>query len=514
MKENQRQEGGLQFGGEIDLRQLLKALLNGRYIIALFGTVFAAAAVVYVLLLPPIYRANSFILIENNALGSPGLEGTGEIITSQTSVIQELEVIKIGMVMGKVVDELDLTTHTSPIYLPLIGAALARRHADVSLANAVFGLESYAWGGERLRVSYLQVPRRYLGQSLELIALDGQRFSLYHNGEKLLTGSFGEKAFGLDGGIQILVDSLTGRPGTRFDVKKSGRFDAMLNLQSTLSVSEKGKGMGILEIALEGADKDHILEVIDSVTNHYYLQKMRRLSLRAESTLDFLEQQILGLKADLAYSEEALNDFRREHVSLNLSLEAGATLDSLVQIETKISVMSIDEIEISRRYTPEHPSYISFKLRQEKLQEKRFKLIAKLARLPYLQREMLDLTRDFEVHQAILTSLDSRRLELSMLQANRMANVRLMQETGATLNIVAPNHSLVAILGTLLGGVLGVMLVLLRFGIRIDAEVAGANNRDYQKLPTKIPANMADRNNLLTPEELDALMEIGSGSYQ
>ena len=358
------------------------------------------------------------------------------------------------------------------------------------------------------------MPRRYLGQSFELIALDGQRFSLYHNGEKLLTGSFGEKAFGLDGGIQILVDSLTGRPGTRFDVKKSGRFDAMLNLQSTLSVSEKGKGMGILEIALEGADKDHILEVIDSVTNHYYLQKMRRLSLSAESTLDFLEQQILGLKADLAYSEEALNDFRREHVSLNLSLEAGATLDSLVQIETKISVMSIDEIEISRRFTPEHPSYISFKLRQEKLQEQRVKLIAKLARLPYLQREMLDLTRDFEVHQAIFTSLNSRRLELSMLQANKMANVSLMQETGATLNIVAPNYSLVAILGTLLGGILGVMLVLLRFGIRIDAEVAGANNRDYQKLPTKIPANMADRNNLLTPEELDALMEIGSGSYQ
>ena len=49
-----------------------------------------------------------------------------------------------------------------------------------------------------------------------------------------------------------------------------------------------------------------------------------------------------------------------------------------------------------------------------------------------------------------------------MLQANKMANVSLMQETGATLNIVAPNYSLVAILGTLLGGILGVRLVLLR----------------------------------------------------
>ena len=52
---------------------------------------------------------------------------------------------------------------------------------------------------------------------------------------------------------------------------------------------------------------------------------------------------------------------------------------------------------------------------------------------------------------------------------------------------------------------LGVTPVLLRLGTRTAAEVAAANNRGYQKLPTKIWANMADRKNLLTPEELNAL---------
>ena len=97
-------------------------------------------AVVYALLFPPIYRANGFVLSKNNAQSILGLDDTGEIIVSETSVVQEFHVIKTRTVMGKVVDELALRTHTSPIYLPLIRAALATRHADDGLANAVFGL--------------------------------------------------------------------------------------------------------------------------------------------------------------------------------------------------------------------------------------------------------------------------------------------------------------------------------------------------------------------------------------
>ena len=64
--------------------------------------------------------------------------------------------------------------------------------------------------------------------------------------------------------------------------------------------------------------------------------------------------------------------------------------------------------------------------------------------------------------------------------------------------------------GSLVGAALGVIIVLLRFETRI----AAANNLDDQKSPTKISSNVAVRENLLTPEELDVLREIGSDSYQ
>jgi tyrosine-protein kinase Etk/Wzc len=485
IKKNHRQGDGAQFDDEIGLRQLLDALLKGRYIIAAFVTLFAALAVVYTLLLTPIYRANGFVLIEGNAQNLSGLDGTPEIIASKASVAQELQFIKSHILVGNVVDELDLTTHISPIYFPLFGAALARRHSGVEPNAAFFGLDSFAWGGETFHLSYLKVPRKYLGQPLNLVVLDGLQFSLSHNGNKLLKGSVGEMALGLEGEIQILVDSLVARPGTRFEVKKSGRFDAMLNLKTTLSVSEKGKDTGIIEIALEGADRDYILEVVDSVTNNFYLQ-------------------------------EALNNFRSQRDSVDLSLEAGAALDSLVQIEADISVMSIDEIAIYHRFTPEHPSYISLKRQQENLKQQRIKFRAKLSELSELsatQKKILHLTRNFEAHQAIFLALDNRRQELSILKARRLGNVRLMGEAVVLPNIVSPKRKLNAILGILLGGMLGVMIVLLRFGTRTATEVTAANNSDYQKLPTKTWANMADRKNLLTPEELDALMEIGSGSY-
>ena len=68
--------------------------------------------------------------------------------------------------------------------------------------------------------------------------------------------------------------------------------------------------------------------------------------------------------------------------------------------------------------------------------------------------------------------------------------------------------------GSLVGAALGVIIVLLRFETRITAAIDTAKNLDYQKSPTKVLSNVTVRDNLLTPEELDALREIGSDSYQ
>ena len=487
------------FDDAIDFRLLLGIILEGRYIIAASIAAFITVGVSYALLATPVYRANSYILVEDDALGVPGLDDTAEIITTDTSVAQELYLIKSRTVVGAVVDELDITTHVSPIYLPLIGAQLAGRHASAELADAPFGLRNYAWGGEKLHISSLQLPTRHLGHSFELLALGDQQFTVSYDNQVLLKGSVGEMALSLDGEMAILIETLIARPGTRFEVRKAARFETIMDLQESLLVSERGRNTGIIEIALEGTNRDYILEVVDSVGVHFYSQNVKRRATEAESSLNFLDKQILGVKTDLAKSEETLNDFKSKHGSVNLALEAGAALDGLVQIEADISAMSIDEADISRRYTTQHPSYISFKRQQDNLQQQRRELRNKLAQLPSTQKEILRLTRNFDANQSIFISLDNRRQQLSMLKASRVGNIRLLDSAVVLPDTVAPNRQLIVMVSLLVGSLFGLVVLALRsllkpgiidpqtfteIGLTVHATIPFSDNE-----PSKHPTN-------------------------
>ena len=59
------------------------------------------------------------------------------------------------------------------------------------------------------------------------------------------------------------------------------------NYNRSLSVKEKGKNTNIIEIALNGGDKNSITNIVNSVAENYYLQSKKRLALEAERSLIF-----------------------------------------------------------------------------------------------------------------------------------------------------------------------------------------------------------------------------------
>ena len=107
--------------------------------------------------------------------------------------------------------------------------------------------------------------------------------------------------------------------------------------------------------------------------------------------------------------------------------------------------------------------------------------------------------------------LDLRQLVNALLNGRYIIPVLVtLFAAVATIYALLLAATYIGLPGSLVGAALGVIIVLLRFETRI----AAANNLDDQKSPTKISSNVAVRENLLTPEELDALREIGSDSYQ
>ncbi len=144
---------------EIDLLALFGTLWDGKWLIAIVTLVFTAIGVFYALIQPPVYRANALIQVEEKQGGLPGMEDLGGLLESTSKAATEIELIKSRRVLGKVVDNLNLDITTTPDYFPVVGATIARHFSGEpgELADPLWG-ESYAWGGEKLTITRMDVP--------------------------------------------------------------------------------------------------------------------------------------------------------------------------------------------------------------------------------------------------------------------------------------------------------------------------------------------------------------------
>lgn len=458
---------------EIDLAKLFGQLIDGRWLIISITTVFAIAGIAFALLSTPIYKADALVQVEQKSGGgmSALVGDMGDMFASESSSTTEIEIIKSRMILGDTVDKLNLTTIAAPQYMPIIGKGLSRLMGE----------------GKTINVSRFDIP--YVDEPNFTIVLENAEkgtYSLFDAQErKILTGTVGELADNND--YHLFVLQLIGEAGDVFTLSKISRFDAILTLQQTLSISEKGKQSGVLQFSLEGENKAKIEAIINDVSQNYFLQNIARDSAEAEKSLAFLNTQIPAIKDKLTLSENVLNDFRLERKSVDLSLEARSALDVLVKLETQLNELTFKESEISQRFTKDHPAYKSLMDKRRVLLGERERLNLQVQKLPKTQREVLRMQRDVELNQQIYIQLLNKSQELSIIKAGTVGNVRILDTAQAYSRAVKPKKPLIVVLATLLGGMLSVVIVLLKAafhrGVENPDEIEALGIPVYASIP-------------------------------
>ncbi|WP_460901400.1 hypothetical protein, partial [Staphylococcus aureus] len=74
-------------------------------------------------------------------------------------------------------------------------------------------------------------------------------------------------------------------------------------------------------------------------------------------SLEFLNERLPKVRDDLDRAEDKLNSYRKQKDSVDLSVEAKATLDQLVNVDNQINELTFREAEISQLFTKDHPTY-------------------------------------------------------------------------------------------------------------------------------------------------------------
>ncbi len=474
MTKNQSGPRATQDSDEIDLGRLFGILIDHKWTIVSITALFAICGIVYALLTTPIYRADALVQIENASPSNP-LADVTSLLGQEPPSQAETEIIRSRMVLGRAVDILNLDLLVEPVRLPIIGDFLNRIGVErpdssvdgffhsVGMEGAAFMTDwGYTWAGETIDVTAMPVTDAYLGTTFMLEVLDNQRYALHYDDEKLGEGSVGTSAEFLGGNVNVTVESMNAPPGATFTLSHTRRLAAIANLRSNLSITEQGQTTGILNWGLTDPMPLRAESTLRTIGDIYVAQNVQRQSEEARNSLDFLSEQVPSVRETLRQAEGQLNTYRSDRDSVDLSLETQSLLERLVNLEAQLNELEFAEAEISRRFTPSHPTYAALLEKKAQLQNERAMLDETIGRLPETQQEILRLQRDVSVTQEIYVQLRNKVQEMQIAEASTVGNVRVLDEAEVFLQPVEPNKKLIVVMATLFGGMLAVGLVLLR----------------------------------------------------
>lgn len=476
---------------EIDLRRLVGELIDHRKLILSVTSLFTLIALVYALFATPIYQADALVQVEQKQ-GNALLNSLSQVLPdSQPQSAPEIALLRSRMILGKTVDDLNLQAKIEENYFPVFGRGLARL-----LGNKPNNLNI-----SRL---YLSIPGEDVPE-IDVKILDNDRFIV--TGESIeITGKIGQLIEAK--GLSLLVSEIDAEPGTTFTVSYISRLKAITNLQDNLVIADEGKDTGILTLSLTGDDQTQIKNIIDSISTNYLSQNIARQAAQDAKSLEFLNEQLPKVRSDLDLAEDKLNGYRQQKDSVDLSLEAKAVLDQIVNVDNQLNELTIRESEVSQLFTKEHPTYKALMEKRKTLQDEKNKLNKRVSAMPETQQEVLRLSRDVDSGRAVYMQLLNRQQELSIAKSSAIGNVRIIDNAITQPKPVKPNKVLIILLGLVIGLFISVGLVLarvvLRKGIESPEQLEELGISVYASVPVSEEfAKRVERSSKMKSKKLD-----------
>lgn len=478
----------------INLVEYWDIVVDNRWLIgAVLGLALAVGGA-YAFIARPIYEANLLIQVEDNLGNSKSLLGEAAgLLDVKTATSAELEILRSRLVIGQAVDNARLYIHASPRYLPLVGAALARRAEELS-EPGFLGLSGYVTGTESIQIATFNVPDRYEGSTFRLTAQGGGQYVLTHPEiERALPGTIGAPMVASVGGgtITLLVSTIEGRPGAEFNLMRQSRLSAIEDLQLRLRLAEKGRQSGVIDAVLRGSEPAKITLILNEIGRQYVRQNIERKSAEAEKTLAFLGVQMPQAKRLLTQAEESYNRYRNQQGTVALDEEAKLILGRNVELQGKLLEAQQKRRELIGRFTPDHPTIRTLDAQIAAWTAEIGKLNARVRSMPTVQQDALRLERDVQVNNELYRQLQNTALQLQLVREGKIGNVRVIDEAARPELPVGPNRKLILGVAGVLGLLGGVMLALARNaffrGIRSAQEIEAETNLNvYSTIPLSL----------------------------
>ncbi|HGM6875762.1 TPA: polysaccharide biosynthesis tyrosine autokinase [Serratia marcescens] len=428
-----------------NLHHLVGVLLEHHKFIIGLVFLFAGMSIGYTWLATPLYRADVLIQVEKNAADSL-VSNVSEAFAQDQEVkdAAEMALLFSRRVIGEAVSTLKLDIDAKEKVVPVIG----------TLISKVTGDKKY------IIVDVLDVPENLQDKTLRLDVISQKKYKIMTEQGDVITGEFNNPI--LEGGVSVLINKGNSTVGDTFELVKKSKITAINSVIANLSFVSNDRDSGIFRVFYQGTDPEKVVSALNEIAKNYLNQNIKDKSAQAEKGLDFLSVQLPIKKNDLVLAEDALNKHRRNSNSLDMTLEAQQLLKRGVALDTQLNALTIQEVDVSQAYTKEYPSYKALLDKKKAIEEERSKINYSIANLPENQQQLIRLSRDVLVGQAVYVLLLQKEQELRVTKASIIGDVRIVDYAELRNGVASLNSKVIIFVSIYLGFIFAFILVLLK----------------------------------------------------
>lgn len=464
----------------INVKGLLFSLIAQWKLIALCTFLSLIAALLYLRTAASTYMVDALVQIEENKGVSAALLGDlSDVVGQMSSAQAEIEILTSRLILGSVIDRLNLDINISS--------------TEDTFRNRLFQHSNYRTeyqpqsvrfkdGQKSFDIRQFEIPAAYLDKNL-LLKFQQQGFSLTNpeTEEVVFQGALNRplQAKSAQSGWKIVIFTQN-HLNASYRIQKQSLPAAINSILANFSVDEKGKLTGILRLRYQGHDKQYITQILNAILTAYSQQNIERRSAETAQTLKFLDGQLPDLKKQLDDAEDVFNQFRQQYNTVDISKESELYLNQSISLETQKAVLEQKQAEIAAKYTVAHPAMREINAQLSVINGKVRELNNTLKRLPELQRQYLQLSREVEVKQQLYTNLVNSYQQLHVAKAGEIGNVRIIDTAIAPIEQIKPKKSLILVLALLSGVFLGILLALFRYMLQSGVKDSSQIERELE----------------------------------
>ncbi|MDC0534210.1 Wzz/FepE/Etk N-terminal domain-containing protein [Francisellaceae bacterium] len=443
----------------ITLKQILKIILKYKWFICFAVFIFGLCAIVYIKSRLPVF--------------------TSKVLISAPSESQA-NLLKLDKNLSQVIKKLQLDIKTKPHYFPFFGEKIALKYNlsnyNNQLSQPLYGLSSYAWGGEKVDISSFEVGDAWKEQSFNLLYLGSDKYQiLSNNGNVIINGEVGKpQSYKLNKYVflDVQINEILARKNTEFSIKNISFSEVIDQLKAQLSITPVSKGSSNYYVSMSGQDPKKIAAILNEVVKNFSSVEINKTLAIVNSLRSYLYGLLPEFQKRISKEESLyLKESNTYYKSLNtdgISEEDQVLLNQqeLIMSQIKETVNQIANLEINKLVLQQkiklYPKQINqYKSEMVKLDQQLLELNSQLSDLQKSLERLMGSYYNNEIAYISLISTQAKYAsvvnQLGMYDdvvSSATIPVELVSRAKIPYKGAVKPASLLVLIGALLGGLI------------------------------------------------------------